>query len=65
MEYIDHSVYCSLVTWPSVAQNSFDQFIDIERGEKYWKWFYFILFAILLLLFASAELVLIITAVPR
>lgn len=54
----------SLVTWPSVAQASFDQFIDIERGEKYWQQFYFILYTIALLLFASAELVLTVKAVP-
>jgi len=53
----------SLVPWPSVAQASFDQFIDIERGEEYWKWFYFILFTNILLLFASAEVILTIKAV--
>lgn len=56
LDYINHRTY-GLVTWPSVAQASFDQFIDIESGGKYWKLFYFILFTIVLLLFASAEFV--------
>lgn len=55
LEYISPRT-CSLVTWPSVAQTSFDQFIDIGSCGQYKKLFYFILFRTLLLFFASAEL---------